>query len=70
MKNFIVYTRDGYTEDNNFNATENMQILGFTSGETLQMAYETFNENRSHNNNNYSYNEIILQEIIGNPIYI
>lgn len=69
MKNFIVYTRDGYTEDNNFNATENMQVLGFTSGATLQMAYETFNENRSHNNN-YSYNEIILQEIIGNPIYI
>ena len=68
MKNFIVYTRDGYTEDNKFNATENMQVLGFTSGETLQVAYKTFNENRNYNN--YSYSEIIMQEVIGNPIYI
>ncbi len=40
MKQFIFYTNEGFTEDNQNNPTENCQILGWGKGENSQEAFK------------------------------
>lgn len=62
MKEFIFYTSDGFTSDSNNKNVENMQILGFSDGENIQQAFENFKQENKWLDN-YSYSEIISQEV-------
>ena len=68
MKHFIFYTRDGFTQDINNKDIENMQILGFAQGINKNTAFENFKK-EFNQNNEFCFNEIITQEIIGKPTY-
>lgn len=68
MKTFIFYTRDGFTQDINNKNIENMQILAFSQGVNKDSAYKNFRKNFNQNKE-YCFNEIIAQEVVGNPTY-
>ena len=48
MKNYLFYTQDGFTYDNSYNQTNNMQLLGNGRGKNLNEAFENFKENQSY----------------------
>ncbi len=40
MNNYIFYTTDGHTQDDDLNDTNNCQIIGWQEGETPEQALE------------------------------
>ncbi len=40
MNNYIFYTTDGHTQDDNQNDTNNCQVIGWQEGETPEKALE------------------------------
>lgn len=48
MKNFIFYTSDGFTYDNNNNEVNNMQVLGHGEGRNIIDAFASFKKNQSY----------------------
>ncbi|MEW6526071.1 MAG: hypothetical protein AB1444_05315 [Spirochaetota bacterium] len=42
MKTYIFYTSEGFTQDSNFEQTENCQILDWQKGNNEKEAFENF----------------------------
>lgn len=69
MKTFIFYTLDGFTQDINNKDIENMQILGFIQDIDKISACKNFKK-IFNQNNEYCFNKIIVQEVVGKPTYL
>lgn len=63
MKQFLFYTDDGFTQDNDGKDIENSQILGWGSGIELNSAMENFKKNHKYLDE-YNYEDIKAIEII------
>ena len=69
MKTFIFYTKEGFSQDINNNDVENMQVLGFAKGIDVVSACEDFRKNFNLSEE-FCFNEVIAQEVLGDPIYL
>lgn len=67
MKNFIFFTKEGYTYDPKNKKITNMQILGSSEGEDILEAFKNFKENQSYLST-FSFKEIIALEYVGDFI--
>jgi hypothetical protein len=47
-KNYIFFSKDGFTYDKSHNQTNNMQILGSGMGKNLNEAFKDFKKNQSY----------------------
>ena len=47
-KNFIFFSKDGYTYDKSNKLTNNMQLFGTGKGENIIVAFEDFKKNQSY----------------------
>ena len=65
IKSFIFYTTDGLTEDNNFEETNNCQILGWQEGEDAKEAFD----NLKKENQNINFKEICCQELVDGKVF-
>ena len=62
-KNFLFFSKDGFTYDKSHKQTNNMQLFGTGKGETINEAFEDFKKNQSYLLS-YNYeNAIAIQTI-------
>jgi hypothetical protein len=47
-KNYIFFSKDGFTYDKSHNQTNNMQILGSGMGKNFNEAFKDFKKNQSY----------------------
>ena len=47
-KNFLFFSKDGYTYDKSHNQTNNMQLLGSGMGKSINEAFNDFKKNQSY----------------------
>ncbi|MCD4704473.1 hypothetical protein K8R66_00145 [bacterium] len=66
MKKYIFYTSDGFTENNNFELSENCQILGWQEGKDEKEAFENL---KKENQNIRFFKKICCQELAENKVY-
>jgi len=67
MKQFIFYTNEGFTEDNQNNPTENCQILGWGKGENSQEAFKNLVKENTYLKE-MDFNEVMCQELVDEKI--
>ena len=48
MKNYLFFSKDGFTYDKSHNPTSNMQLFGTGKGENINEAFEDFKKNQSY----------------------
>ncbi len=65
MKEFIFFTNDGFTQDKNQKEINNMQILGSAEGVDILEAFRNFKIAHSYLLTDYSFKDVMAQEIIG-----
>ncbi len=63
MQNYIFYTSDGYTYDNNYQEANNMQLLGHGEGNDILEAFEHFKVNQSYIHKQGFSNVMALQTV-------
>lgn len=68
MKNYIFYTRDGYSYDNNHNEANNMQLLGHGEGNSTLEAFDHFKEHQSYIHKQ-AFRNVIALETVGDCIF-
>jgi len=62
MKNYIFYTDEGYTQDNNSNYVENCQIIGWAKGKTPIEAFNNLKQECEYLKE-ISFSEVICQQL-------
>jgi hypothetical protein len=62
MKNYIFYTNEGYTQDDNKRDIENCQIIGWAKGDTPTEAFKNLKQEYRHLKE-MSFNEVICQRL-------
>ena len=67
MKNFILFTDEGFTYDPSDKEISNMQILGNGSGNNIQEAFKNFKQNQSYLSE-FAFKEVIALEYVGDFI--
>lgn len=65
MKKYIFYTSEGYTENNNSEAVENCQILGWYEGNNEKEAFANFKKENSE----LKFQDICCQELANDKVY-
>jgi len=65
MKTYIFYTSEGFTADNNFEQTENCQILDWQKGKNQIEAFEKFKKE----NKKIPFKNIKCQELASEKVY-
>ena len=68
LKQFFFFTKEGFTEEPNGLASENLQILGDATGVDLLDAFNNFKQNQPYLRSS-SYKEVMAIETVGNVIY-
>mgnify|MGYP001770938303 FL=1 len=68
MRNFIFFTRDGYTYDCNNKEISNLQILGTGQGNNILEAFKDFKFNQSYLQE-FSFKKVTALEYIGEFIH-
>ena len=64
MKEYIFFTTDGFTYDNNQKEISNMQILGSAEGVDILEAFKNFKISHSYLID-YAFKDVIANEIVG-----
>ena len=62
-KDFIFFSKDGFTYDKSHNPTNNMQLFGTGKGENINEAFEDFKKNQSYLLS-YNYENVIAIQTI------
>ena len=65
MKEYIFFTTDGFTQDQNHKEIHNMQILGSAEGSDILEAFRNFKIAHSYLLVDYCFTNITAVEIIG-----
>ncbi len=63
-KNFLFFSKDGFTYDKSNRLTNNMQILGCGIGKNLNEAFNDFKKNQSYLFS-FDYEEIMAVKTVG-----
>lgn len=66
-KNFIFFSKDGYTYDKSNNLTNNMQLFGTGKGGNIIEAFEDFKKNQSYLLS-FDYENITAVQTVGEYI--
>ena len=68
LKQFFFFTKEGFTEEPNGLASENLQILGDATGVDLLDAFNNFKQNQPYLRSS-SFKDVMAMETVGNVIY-
>ena len=63
-KNFLFFTREGFTFDSNNKKIENMQILGDATGKDVLEAFKNFKINQPYLKN-FSFTNVMAIQTVG-----
>ena len=63
-KNFLFFTKDGFTFDSNNKKIENMQILGDATGKDVLEAFKNFKINQPYLKN-FSFTNVMAIQTVG-----
>ena len=64
MKNYLFFSKDGFTYDKSHNLTNNMQLFGTGKGKNIMEAFENFKKNQSYLFS-FEYENIMAIQTIG-----
>lgn len=67
MRQFLFFTREGFTFDPDHKELHNMQILGDGSGHDILEAFSNFKRNQSYLQR-YAFKEIVAVQYVGDMI--
>ena len=67
MKNFLFFTREGFTFDSNNKEIQNMQILGDATGKDVLEAFKNFKINQPYLKN-FSFTNVMAIQTVGDVI--
>ncbi len=67
MKNFLFFTREGFTFDSNNKEIQNMQILGDATGNDVLEAFKNFKINQPYLKN-FSFTNVMAIQTIDDVI--
>ena len=65
MKNYVFYTSDGFTKDNQENEVDNCQILGWNKGADEKEAFINFKKE----NIKINFKNICCQELVSSKVF-
>lgn len=68
MKNFIFFTKDGFTFDTSGSEVHNLQILGDATGENILKAFKNLKKNHTYLQHS-AFKEVMALEYVGEVIY-
>ena len=63
MKNYLFFSKDGFTYDKSHKFTNNMQLFGTGKGKNINEAFEDFKKNQSYLLS-YNYEDVIAIQTI------
>ncbi|MCG3676225.1 hypothetical protein [Aliarcobacter butzleri] len=66
-KNFLFFTREGFTFDSNNKEIQNMQILGDATGKDVLEAFKNFKINQPYLKN-FSFTNVMAIQTVGDVI--
>lgn len=67
MRNYLFFTKDGFTFDQNNNQIENMQILGTGAGDDIIEAFNSFKYHQSYLKK-FAFQNLMAVEYVGDLI--